>query len=201
MSYRKIPNAIQELLGITLTPGALIGFEKLLNELAQPIVDDIAKKIASSDEAVHADAVKQFVKRGCEFHRLRGRGRLTCEEQAVEKAWLRPEQSRLETWVLSDGKAATLQARIVTSRDEWLVFLDDARVPPTNNLAEQALRPLVVLRKITFGHRCLKGGQRMAALMSVAETARRHGHRTSRIFLALMSYPPSQVLRQLYAVA
>ena len=55
ISYRKIPKVIQELLGITFTPGALIGFEKLLYELAKPVVDDIAKKIASSDGAVHAD--------------------------------------------------------------------------------------------------------------------------------------------------
>ena len=89
----------------------------------------------------------------------------------------------------------------MTFRKEWLVFVDDTRVPPTNNLAEQALRPLVVLRKITFGHRCRKGGERMAALMSVAETARRHGNSVSQIFLALMSYPPSKVLRLLYAVA
>jgi hypothetical protein len=33
------------------------------------------------------------------------------------------------------------------------VFLDHPEVPPTNNLAEQALRPLVVLRKLTFGSR------------------------------------------------
>ncbi len=61
-------------------------------------------------------------------------------------------------------------------------FHGDVRVPPTNNLAEQALRPLVVLRKITLGHRRCNGGDRMAALMSVAETARRHGHRASQIF-------------------
>jgi transposase len=293
ISYRKVPQAIQELLGITFTPGALIGFEKFLNELAKPVVDDIAKKLASSDGAVHADetysvlngkrayfwvhattrfvhfsfgttrsgkvsrdvlgndftgtlvtdcysayiahtagakqkclshlartardwqkltkagssdfaffnAIKQFVKRGCEFHRLRGNGTLDATQLAAEAKWLRKELLRLQAWTLSHDKAQTLQGRIVTYHNEWLVFVDDSRVPPTNNLAEQALRPLVVLRKITFGHRCLKGGKRMAALMSVAETARRHGHRVSQIFLALMSYPPSKVLRQLYAVA
>ena len=141
------------------------------------------------------------MKRGCEFHRLRGRGLLDATQIAAAKKWLRNEQLRLEAWDLSHNKALTLQARIVNYRSEWLVFVDDPRVPPTNNLAEQALRPLVVLRKITFGHRCLNGGRRMAALMSVAETARRHGHRVSQIFLALMRDSPSHVLRQLYAVA
>jgi transposase len=293
ISYRKIPRVIEEMFGITFTPAALIGFEKLVAELAQPVVDDIAKKLASSDGAVHADetysmldgrrayfwvhgttryvhfefgttrsgqvsrdvlgdhftgtlvtdcysgyiahtagakqkclahlartardwqkltkvgspdfaffdAVKQFVKRGCEFHRLRAKGTLNAAQVTVEKEWLQRQLSRLESWVVSHDKALTLQARIVTYHDEWLVFASDPRVPPTNNLAEQALRPLVVLRKITFGHRSLHGGERMATLMSVAETAHRHGHRASQIFLALMTHPPNKVLRQIYTTA
>ena len=293
MSYRKIPQAIQELLGITFSPASLIGFEKMLAELAEPVVEDIAKKLASSDGAVHADetysilngmrayfwvhgttrfihftfgttrsgqvsrnvlgddfggtlvtdcysgyiahtagakqkclvhlartardwqkltkagspdfqffqAIREFVKRGCEFHRLRGKGSLDTTQITAEKDWLREEQARLEAWNVTHKKAVTLKGRITTYHDEWLVFLDDARVPPTNNLAEQALRPLVVLRKITFGHRSRDGGERMAALMSVAETARRHGHRASQIFLELMTHPPNRVLRHLYAQA
>jgi transposase len=75
----------------------------------------------------------------------------------------------------------------------------DRRVPPTNNLAERALRPLVVLRKITFGHRSEAGAHRMAKLMSVAETARRHGHRPSDIYFELLARPPDAVLKRLYA--
>ncbi len=55
ISYRKIPQALQELFGITLTPAALIGFEKALATLAKPVVDDIAKKLAGRDGAMHAD--------------------------------------------------------------------------------------------------------------------------------------------------
>jgi hypothetical protein len=291
ISYRKIPKVMMEMFGVTCTPAALIGFEKRLDQLAQPVVEDIAKKLASSDGAVHADetysvlngrrayfwvhattryvhftfgttrsgkvsrdvlgddflgtlvtdcysgyiahsarakqkclthlartardwqkltkvgspdfaffeGVKQFVKRGCAFHRLRRQGQLDATQIAAEKAWLREEQTRLETWGLSHKKALTLQARINDYHSEWLVFLDDPRVPPTNNLAEQALRPLVVLRKITFGHRSLRGGERMAAIMSVAETAHRHGHRSSRIFYELMASTPARVLTLLYA--
>ena len=81
------------------------------------------------------------------------------------------------------------------------MFVDDPRVPPTNNLAERAIRPLVVLRKLTFGSRSLGGGQRMADLMTVAETARRHGHRASDIYYGLFTRPPDHVLRTLYASA
>ncbi len=293
ISYRKIPRIIEEMHGMTFTPAALIGFETILANEAEPVVDDIGKKLASSDGPVHADEtywttdgartyfwvhadqdyvlfqydtsragqvsrdilgddflgtlvtdcyagygasaagakqkclahlartahdwqklteadsadftffedIKQFVKRGCNFHHLRQEGKLSDEEQAAEKAWLREELSRLATCEVSHEKAITLQARLLRHPGEWLVFLDDPRVPPTNNLAERALRPLVVLRKITFGHRSDAGAKRMAKLMTVGETACRHGHRASDIYFDIYTRPPDQVLRRLYAGA
>jgi len=293
ISYRKVPRAIEEMFGITFTPAALIGFETMLAEKAEPVVEDIAKKLSSSDGPVHADEtywtlnghrayywvhgdekfihfqfdtsragqvsrdvlgddftgtlvtdcysgyfahvagakqkclahlarrardwqklteegspdfaffedIKQFVKRGCNFHRLRREGKLSDEEQVAEKAWLREELLRLDTCDVSHEKALTLQARLLRHQGEWLVFLDDPRVPPTNNLAERALRPLVVLRKITFGHRSSAGATRMAKIMTVGETARRHGHRASDIYFELYTRPPNRVLRRLYAPA
>jgi hypothetical protein len=41
----------------------------------------------------------------------------------------------------------------------------------------------------------------MAAIMTVGETARRHGHRASDIFFKLYTRPPNRVLRDLYAAA
>ena len=54
-------------------------------------------------------------------------------------------------------KAQTLQGRIRRYSKEWLTFLDHPGVPPTNNLAEQAVRFLVILRKLTFGSRTRTG--------------------------------------------
>ncbi len=56
-------------------------------------------------------------------------------------------------------KAIALQGRLLRHYREWLVFVDDPRVPPSNNLAERALRPLVVMRKITFGNRSQAGAK------------------------------------------
>lgn len=296
ISYRKVPLALQELLGVTFTPAALQGFERALAEIAEPLVDDIAKKIASSDGAVHADEtywtidaarcyywvhcteafahfqfdmsrsgevsrnilgeyfdgtlvtdcysgyaahlakakqkclahlartardwqkltapesvahiffadVREWVHRGCRFYRDRARGKLLPAELAAEEAWLRGELSRLQTVPLDSEKveqkkAATLQARIIKHNDQWLVFIDDPRVPPTNNMAERALRPLVVLRKITFGHRSESSATRMGQLMTILETSRRHARRPTDIFYRLYTRPPNQVMRYLYA--
>jgi transposase len=141
--------------------------------------------------------IQEWVTRGCRLHRRRNE--LTDEELADETAWLRKEQKRLETTdAIDHEKARTLQGRLCRYRDEWLVFLDDPRVPPTNNRAEQLLRQLVILRKLTFGHRSLEGAQRTAQLMTVKETAKQHGHRVLDFFYRLAVEPTPRVLRRLY---
>lgn len=58
---------------------------------------------------------------------------------------------------------------------------------------------MVVLRKLTFGHRTSAGAQRMAQILTVQETAKRHGRRASEIFYRLLTEPPHRVLKFLYA--
>jgi hypothetical protein len=55
ISLRKVPRAVADLFQFRFTPAALIGFEKLLAADAEPVADDIRKKVAASDGAVHAD--------------------------------------------------------------------------------------------------------------------------------------------------
>ena len=290
ISYRKVPQALEEMFSFSFVPASLIAFEKVLAKLAEPISEDIAKKIGSSDGATHADEtywtlngkrayywlhatthyahfefnmsragevsrnvlgdnftgtlvtdcysgyfahtagakqkclahvarrahdwqrltkersaehtffedVKQWVKRGCEFHRRRGLKELSAAKLAAEASWLRQELVRLENRPLEHDKAQTLQVRLLRHHAEWLVFVDDARVPPTNNLAERKLRPLVVLRKITFGHRSEAGAKRMAKIMTVKETAKAHGHKASEFFYYLQTHSAQQSLRRLY---
>ena len=289
ISARKVPRAIEDLFRFRFAPATLLNFEKLLADAAQPVVEDIRKKVASSDEAVHADetywtaeaqrsyfwihatekyihfqfdtsragevsrdvlgedfagtlvtdcysaydaqgaqakqkclshlartardwqklseagsadyrffdAIKSWVKRGCEFQRKRPQ--LSRKKQAEEMAWLRRKLQRLMGCALNHEKARTLQERIKRYRDCWLVFLDDPRVPPTNNHAERCLRPLVILRKITFGHRTHAGAQAMARIMTVKETAKRHGHKVLDVFYRMFTRPPDRVLRYIYA--
>jgi transposase len=152
-----------------------------------------------SADYVFLEDVKQWVKRGCEFHRRRKANKLAPEELMSEPAWLREELSRLEGCALTHEKALTLQARLQRHHDEWLVFLDDPQVPPTNNHAERLLRPLVVLRKITFGHRTDAGARRMAKIMTVQETAKAHGHKASDFFYYLQTHSAARSLRHLYS--
>jgi transposase len=82
------------------------------------------------------------------------------------------------------GESYGLQTRFLVHRAGLWTFLHDPAVPPTNNSSEQALRPLVVHRKVTNGFRAEAAAAHYAALRTVAETARRRG---TSAFAALLT--------------
>jgi transposase len=59
--------------------------------------------------------------------------------------------------------------------DKLFVFLKRRDAEPTNNESERALRPLVIIRKVTNGFRSEWGTKTYAALCSIVETGRRNG--------------------------
>lgn len=85
---------------------------------------------------------------------------------------------------LRSGESYGLQTRFLVHRTGLWTFLHDPAVPPTNNSSEQALRPLVIHRKVTNGFRAEAWATGYAALRTVAETARRRGQ---SVFAALLA--------------
>ena len=120
-------------------------------------------------------------------------------EKQHEAAWLRSAQARLESVVLDSKKAQTLQGRIRRYSQEWLTFLEHPGVPPTNNLAEQAVRFLVILRKLTFGSRTRAGARRLGAMMTVIQTTKRQGQNVIQFLVALFTLSPNEAARAMYA--
>lgn len=59
--------------------------------------------------------------------------------------------------------------------DEIFTYLDVPDLPPTNNLAEQEIRPAVVVRKISCGNRSDDGAHVHEVLATVSRTAERNG--------------------------
>ena len=65
----------------------------------------------------------------------------------------------------------------------------DPAVPPTNNAAERALRPLVIARKISGGTRSLNGSHTRMMLQSVVATWDLRGLDPLSEMLALLRAP------------
>ena len=76
----------------------------------------------------------------------------------------------------NQADADRLSGRLRKYRDKLTTFLHDPQVDGTNNAAERALRPAVVMRKITGGSRSESGAQAWAILASVMRTAEQQGH-------------------------
>lgn len=142
-------------------------------------------------------AVTEWVKRGCTWHR-KWKHRIGAVKDR-EANWLRRELERLQEMPTDSERAARLQKRIRRYRNEWLTFLDHPGVSPTNNLAEQALRAVVILRKLTFGSRTKAGGKRLGVLMTVIETAKRQGKSVLKFLVALFTLSSNQARRAMYA--
>ncbi len=57
-------------------------------------------------------------------------------------------------------------------REDLFRFIDNPEVNPSNNLAEQGLRPAVVIRKVSGGSRSEDGAETTARLLSVLQTVK-----------------------------
>ena len=71
--------------------------------------------------------------------------------------------------------ARRLANRLLRHRRELTPFLWDEKLDGTNNAAERALRPAVVMRKITGGSRSEAGAHAWAVVASVLRTANQQG--------------------------
>jgi transposase/chaperonin cofactor prefoldin len=99
-----------------------------------------------------------------------GRGAYTHRVDLLEK-----RLDRLSQQVWKDPDADRLTARLKKYRDKLTTFLHRKEVDGTNNAAERALRPAVVMRKITGGSRSVEGARAWAVLASVMRTAHQQG--------------------------
>jgi transposase len=91
-------------------------------------------------------------------------------------------EGALDTWLErvpadSSDDLDRLASHVASHRGEWLVFLHDAEVPPTNNHAEQMLRPAVITRKVGGCNKTLLAALAHGVLASLMVTCKRQGRR------------------------
>jgi len=94
-------------------------------------------------------------------------------EAAVARLENRLDDLSRQTW--NDPDADRLTKRLRKHRSGLTTFLHKPEVDGTNNAAERALRPAVVMRKITGGNRSKTGAKAWSILASVMRTAEQQG--------------------------
>ena len=89
-------------------------------------------------------------------------------------------RSDLDDWIerhrnTPDEEVSRLAGHLEKYESEFLHYLNDPRIPATNNTAEQTLRFAVLLRKVGCGNRSETGARTFEVLSSVSATFRRCG--------------------------
>jgi transposase len=110
-------------------------------------------------------------------------------------------EERLDDWLEANNRRRTLSPdlerldmHLRKHRGEWLVFLHDPEVPPTNNHAEQMLRPAVITRKVGGCNKTLLGAMVHGILSSIMVTCKRQGKRFLDLARELWRAPQPQAI-------
>jgi transposase len=146
----------------------------------QKCLAHLLRELADSARDSPAFAAGAFCKRA---------KRLIKEMLALKRRWDRLSDKLYVTRVISlenrlqrlaegeyeEPNARRIAARMRRHRAELTAFLWDRDLDGTNNAAERALRPAVVMRKVTGGSRSAAGAAAWAKVASLLRTARQQG--------------------------
>jgi transposase len=135
------------------------------------------RAIPARRQAAFSEPMQRLFRAAIHLAHRRDQGQLLRDSAAYQQAVARLERrcDRLLRLRRVAPAGQKLQARYRQHRQSLFVFLHDARVPPTNNGSEQALRPSVVHRKVSGGFRSDWGAAAHATLATVLQTARKRG--------------------------
>lgn len=124
------------------------------------------------------------------IHLHHQRDQMSAEDFATQMTRIERHCDRLLHRNLAPPDAKRLQRRFLKHRDKLFIFLYRSDVDPTNNVAERALRPSVIHRKVTGCFRSEWGAKAYAAIASVIDTAELSGIHAFDAILSLFG-PPS----------
>ncbi len=129
--------------------------------------------------------LKQTIDVWNEYHE----GTKVFEDLVKEKERAISRMVELLSLPIKHEDARRIRMRIKKFNQELFTFLDNPLVEPTNNRAERQLRPMVIMRKITFGNRSALGASNQAVMMSIIQTGILNGIEPLDISLALSLKP------------
>jgi transposase len=133
----------------------------------------------ATTEQQHIEVLSDLLKEAIDLAAHRDQHPATGYDQRVQSI-----EDRLDDWLEANNGQRTISAdldrldlHIRAHRGEWLCFLHDPEVPPTNNHAEQMLRPAVITRKVGGCNKNLLGALVHSILSSIMVSCHRQGKR------------------------
>ena len=125
---------------------------------------------------VFTSAIRKLCSDLCEIGQKRKSGELLQSAVAEMEPTFRKKLNRICEKQLSFNPAETLRQFLIGSEQKHLfTFMRYPNLPPTNNHAEQAIRRMVIFRKISFGTRSQSGLITHSVLPSLVMTSKLQG--------------------------
>ena len=146
--------------------------QKCLTHLLRELRDTIAKRPELKTHAFFVTC-KRLIQSMLKLKKQRAT--MKKNEYAIKVKQHEDRLDRLAKKTWNDVDADRLTKRIVKYQKSLTTFLHKADVDGTNNAAERAIRPAVVMRKITGGSRSKSGAKAWSILASVMRTAEQQG--------------------------
>ena len=134
------------------------------------LIRDVQYAIDCGDDGLGPD-LRRLLKEACEIGARRGD--LSDATLKNYKYRLEARLDRIMTRTPTQPAGVKLKEMIRRTRQFLFVFMTNRELPPTNNGSEQAIRPCVIFRKVTYCFRSAWGAELYADLRSVIETGRR----------------------------
>lgn len=159
------------------------------------------EKFYPADQAtlIFAGSLRDIFKRARQIKRDWREG-IIIDEQAGQLALdFEEELDKLVETPLQNHDAENLRCRLIIHHAENFTFLRYKYVDPDNNRAERALRPSVVMRKITYGNNSPVGAFNHETLMSLVETAKLNNAKPLDLMMSLSAADPAKIKTLLFA--
>lgn len=146
--------------------------QKCLTHLLRELRDTIAKRPELKNHPFfkRCKALVQAMLRLKHQQTTLGKKNYAHQVQLLEARLAKLKESKSD-----DADAHRLAKRLRKYHDKLTPFLHHADLDGTNNAAERALRPAVVMRKITGGSRSPSGAKAWSILASIMRTAQQQG--------------------------
>jgi hypothetical protein len=143
--------------------------------------------------------IQGWVHTACQAHQELSARPWRAKPAKAKERKLQQQLRKLCRQPLHYAKAEKLRKRLM-GPEQKLLFTCFRRpgVPPTNNPAEQSLRPVVIMRKVIQGTRSDKGLENHSVLRSLIETAKRQDKRPHGFLFDLFTKSTAQAQAALY---
>lgn len=158
-------------------------------------------EVATPGAAGFPRTVKEILQAGLELRDRRNRGLIGEQGLAIARGLL---ESRLDR-VLDRHYRAPANRRLcnhlLRERDAIFTFLSCPGLDATNYRAEQAIRPMVVTRKVWGGNRTQQGAHTQSVLVSILQTCRQQLRPATAFLQQLLHLPKPKALELVHPLS